>query len=94
MSSNNNQNAAEKFELITVPPYFKKELASYKNGDNTYDQESYSVSTSSAKLSDELVQAERSLVKRLDYIYVMPCLCILCVIQVTLVIDNTEIVVI
>lgn len=94
MSSNNNQNAAEKFELVTVPPYFKKELASYKNGDNSYDQESYSVSTSSAKLSDELVQAERSLVKRLDYIYVMPCLCILCVIQVTLVIDNTEIVVI
>jgi hypothetical protein len=74
----------EKFEHVTaVPPYFKKSVAYKSDNDNDYDdEESYSVSTSSVELSDEMVQVEKNLVSRLDYIYVMPCLCILCVIQV------------
>ncbi|KAG2198953.1 hypothetical protein INT47_013137 [Mucor saturninus] len=54
------------------------------NSDNI-DQERCSVSIKSYEsLSNEMIQVEKKLVRRLDYIYVMPCLCLLIVVQLHL----------
>lgn len=52
---------------------------------DSIDQERCSVSFKSQEsLSNEMIEIEKRLVRKLDYIYVMPCLCLLVVVQVNL----------
>lgn len=50
---------------------------------DSIDQERSLTSVDSLdNLSDEMMRIEKRLVRRLDYIYVMPCVCLMVVIQV------------
>ncbi|GAA5812202.1 hypothetical protein MFLAVUS_005652 [Mucor flavus] len=60
----------EKFDQDTVSPY-----------QNSIDFDVELCSIVKPELSDDMMKIEKNLVKRLDYIYVMPCLCMLVIIQ-------------
>lgn len=51
----------------------------------------YSDSIDQEKCSDEMIKIEKNLTRKLDYIYVMPCICILVVVQVFFKKHTTEI---
>jgi hypothetical protein len=80
---------------VNVPPYFEKEMAAVVHNENIDRTQNPSlddrltISTCNVEnpveeesLSEEMIQIEKSIVRRLDYIYVMPCFCILIMIQV------------
>ncbi|GAA5803983.1 hypothetical protein HPULCUR_009468 [Helicostylum pulchrum] len=60
----------EKIDQDTVPPY-----------QSSIDFDVELCSIVKPELSDDMMKIEKNLVKRLDYIYVMPCLCMLVIIQ-------------
>lgn len=43
---------------------------------------SESIDQERCSLSEEMIRVEKMLVRKLDYIYVMPCLCLLTIVQV------------
>lgn len=82
-----------KFEQVGVPPYFEKEMKAVHNeavvvspSSSSSEEEQFSASIltniEDESLSDEMKLIEKKLVKKLDYIYVMPCFCMLMMIQV------------
>ena len=67
-----------------VPDYFgeKEVQATHTEHVKTFSDEERSISTVATELSDRMKLVEKKLVRRLDFIYAMPCICVLMMIQV------------